>query len=45
MREKFLKEVPMTNRRQTYDAICQLLGLLGDPFTRLLDPDQYSALR
>ena len=35
----------MANRQETYAAIRALLASLGDPFTRLLDPDQYAALR
>lgn len=43
-REDFLKNVPMSNRVDTYRAIRSLLSSLDDPFTRLLVPDQYAAL-
>lgn len=35
----------MANQEQTYAAIRNLLTSLDDPFTRLLDPDQYAALK
>ena len=35
----------MGTRDETYAAIRTLLASLGDPFTRFLSPDQYSALR
>lgn len=44
-REDALKKVPMGTREETYAAIRTLLASLGDPFTRFLSPDQYSALR
>jgi carboxyl-terminal processing protease len=35
----------LVDRAATYGAIQQSLGLLGDPFTRLLKPDQYRSLQ
>jgi len=43
-RQKFLKK-PLTEREQTYKAIDDMLGLLGDPYTRLLRPEQYRSLQ
>lgn len=37
-------QVAMPTRASAYDAIRDSLKLLDDPFTRFLDPDQYSAL-
>ena len=45
VREKALKNEKMDNREETYAAIKRLLASLDDPFTRFLEPDQYSALR
>ena len=45
MREDGLKKVPMLSRADTHAAIRSLLASLGDPFTRFLDPDQFSNLR
>lgn len=44
VREKALKQ-PLENRQKTYGAIAQMLGSLGDPFTRHLQPDQYRNLQ
>lgn len=44
VREKFLKDVPMRDRAETYTAIRTLLSSLGDPFTRLLDPARAAAM-
>ena len=44
VREKFLKDVPMRDRQETYSAIRALLASLDDPFTRLLDPARAAAL-
>lgn len=35
----------LENREATYQAIEKMLGSLGDPFTRLLKPDQYRSLQ
>jgi carboxyl-terminal processing protease len=32
------------NRDETYDAVQEMLASLGDPFTRLLRPEQYKSL-
>jgi hypothetical protein len=45
VREDTLKKVPLGSRAETHAAIRALLASLGDPFTRFLDPQQYSALR
>ena len=45
VREDGLKKVPMLSRADTHAAIRSLLASLGDPFTRFLDPDQFSNLR
>ena len=45
VREDALKKAPLGSRQETHDAIRALLASLGDPFTRFLQPDQYSALR
>ncbi|EFN57183.1 hypothetical protein CHLNCDRAFT_9114, partial [Chlorella variabilis] len=37
--------VPMGSRAETHEAIRVLLASLGDPFTRFLAPEQYTALR
>ncbi len=44
LREKALKK-PFRDREATYDAIRDLLGTLGDPFTRFMTPEQYRSLR
>ena len=44
MREKFIKK-PLSDRDETYTAIEEMLGTLGDPFTRLLRPEQYHSLQ
>ena len=38
-------EKPITTSVQAYDAIEAMLAPLGDPYTRLLRPDDYSVLR
>jgi carboxyl-terminal processing protease len=38
-------ERPITNSLEAYDAIDSLLAPLADPYTRLLRPDDYQALR
>jgi carboxyl-terminal processing protease len=43
-RQKFLKQ-PLREREQTYTAIEEMLASLGDPFTRLLRPEQYHSLQ
>jgi carboxyl-terminal processing protease len=44
VRQKALKQ-PLPDREATYTAIQQMLGGLGDPFTRLLKPEQYRSLQ
>ena len=43
VREKLIKE-PLPDRDATYQAIKKMLATLDDPFTRLLQPDQYHSL-
>ena len=45
IREDAMKNLKLTSREDTYTAIKSLLASLGDPFTRFLGPEQYSALR
>ena len=45
VRETYLKQENMRSRDETYTAIKKLLASLGDPFTRLLEPEQYDQLR
>jgi hypothetical protein len=45
VREQFLKQEPMESRPQVYAAIKKLLATLNDPFTRFLDPNQYTTVR
>ena len=45
VREDSLKKVPMGSHAETHEAIRALLASLGDPFTRFLAPEQYTALR
>ena len=44
LREKYVKK-PLRDRDETYTAIEEMLGTLGDPFTRLLRPEQYRSLQ
>ncbi|MBD2329458.1 carboxyl-terminal processing protease CtpA [Alkalinema sp. FACHB-956] len=44
VREKFLKKAP-EHREQTYVLMQEMLGLLGDPFTRIMQPEQYRSLQ
>jgi carboxyl-terminal processing protease len=44
LRQKYLKK-PLKTREQAYDAISEMLGLLDDPYTRLLRPEQYRSLK
>ena len=44
LREKYVKK-PLRDREETYIAIEEMLGTLGDPFTRLLRPEQYRSLQ
>jgi carboxyl-terminal processing protease len=43
-REKVLKKTD-GDRAHTYDQVQQMLGVLDDPFTRLLKPEQYRSLK
>lgn len=44
VRQEALKQ-SLPTRTATYDAIDSMLASLGDPFTRLLRPDQYKSLQ
>ncbi|MGL5078561.1 MAG: carboxyl-terminal processing protease CtpA [Waterburya sp.] len=44
LREKYIKK-PLRDREETYTAIEEMLSSLGDPFTRLLRPEQYHSLQ
>lgn len=44
MRQNLIKK-PLKNRQETYSAIQEMLGSLGDPFTRLLKPEEYRNLQ
>jgi len=44
VRQKVLKQ-PFKDQEEVYGAIQQMLASLGDPFTRLLKPDQYRSLK
>ncbi|NJN31211.1 MAG: PDZ domain-containing protein [Synechococcales cyanobacterium RM1_1_8] len=45
VRQKTLRKRALAERSETYDAIQESLALLGDPFTRLMRPDQYRNLK
>ena len=36
---------PLADRAQTYDVVREMLDSLGDPFTRLLEPEEYRNLQ
>ena len=44
MRQNLIKR-PLKNREDTYSTIQEMLATLGDPFTRLLKPEQYRNLQ
>lgn len=44
IREDAIK-APLSTREETYTQIQKMLALLGDPFTRLLKPEQYRSLQ
>jgi carboxyl-terminal processing protease len=44
LREKYLKK-NMPDRATTYQLIRDMLGVLGDPFTRVMEPEQYRSLQ
>ncbi len=44
VREKYLKK-NMPDREATYQLMREMLGLLGDPFTRVMNPEQYRSLQ
>jgi carboxyl-terminal processing protease len=44
LRQKFVKK-SLDDREGTYKAIEEMLATLGDPFTRLLRPEQYHSLQ
>jgi carboxyl-terminal processing protease len=45
VRQKTLRSNPLEGRDETYGAIQASLALLGDPFTRLMRPEQYRNLK
>ena len=45
LREQYLKNEPMHTRSETYAAINKSIKTLNDPFTRLLEPSRYQALK
>lgn len=45
LREQYLKNEPMHDRSETYAAINKSIKSLNDPFTRLLEPSRYQALK
>ncbi len=45
VRQKTLRSNPLESRDETYGAIQKSLALLGDPFTRLMRPEQYRNLK
>ncbi len=45
LRERYLKEEDLHDTKATYKAIRKALATLDDPFTRLLEPTQFAALR
>ncbi|KAL3153523.1 hypothetical protein ABBQ38_011854 [Trebouxia sp. C0009 RCD-2024] len=45
LREQYLKNEPMHDRSETYAAINKSIKSLNDPFTRLLEPTRYQALK
>lgn len=44
LRQKALEQ-PIRSSREAYDSISTMLAPLGDPYTRLLRPEEYSSLR
>lgn len=44
VREQAIKQ-PLSSREATYGEIQKMLGVLDDPFTRLLKPEQYRSLQ
>jgi carboxyl-terminal processing protease len=44
LRQKYLRR-PLDSREKTYDTIREMLATLDDPFTRLLEPQQYRSLQ
>ncbi|MEM9155074.1 MAG: S41 family peptidase [Cyanobacteria bacterium P01_F01_bin.33] len=44
VRQAFLRQ-PMPDREVTYAKIVEMMGTLGDPFTRFLDPEAYRSLQ
>ncbi|MFS8837180.1 S41 family peptidase [Synechococcus sp. R6-5] len=44
VRQRFLSR-PLKERKQTYQAIEEMLATLGDPFTRFLDKEHYLSLQ
>jgi carboxyl-terminal processing protease len=44
IREKYLKK-DMPNREAAYQRIREMLAVLGDPFTRVMVPEQYRSLQ
>ena len=44
LRQKTLEQ-PINSSREAYDAISAMLAPLGDPYTRLLRPEEYATLK
>jgi len=44
LKEQTLKSSPMRTRGETYDAIRSTLATLDDPYTKLLEPSQFSVV-
>ncbi|WP_027268870.1 carboxyl-terminal processing protease CtpA [Leptolyngbya sp. PCC 6406] len=44
VRQRWLQQ-PLETREETYGAIDEMLATLGDPYTRLLPPEQYRSLQ
>ncbi|KAK9812136.1 hypothetical protein WJX73_010140 [Symbiochloris irregularis] len=44
LRERTLKNEPLSSREETYAAIRKAIAVLNDPFTRFLEPARYQAL-
>jgi C-terminal processing protease CtpA/Prc len=45
LREKYIRDEDMSDTKATYRTIRKALATLDDPFTRFLEPPQFTALR
>ena len=45
LREKYVKDEDLSDTKATYRTIRKALATLDDPFTRFLEPQQFTALR